>query len=236
LTFGGAIAHHQDWQRLTMEIRTVHAHATAALRGIKSTAAVRRQPIQERSQDKVQRILAATARLADTMPLDAITMATIAEAAGASFSSIYRFFSSKEAILEAVALASLDRLQGLYEAYFAGPHPPTGAAIIDGTIDIYVAFVDQEPGFRRLWIAGSQSPVLSGRSRSVNEAAVQLAKAYAVDRLGFVATPELDLRLAIATQAAAQSLRYAFEQAEFPRDQVIAEIKRWLRAALLLFG
>jgi AcrR family transcriptional regulator len=199
-------------------------------------AVVRRRPIQGRSQDKVQRILAATAHLADTVPLAEITMATIAEAAGASFSSIYRFFPSKEAILEAVAIASLDRLQSLYEAYFAGPHAPTGAGLIDGAIDIYVAFVEQEPGFRTLWISGAQSPELSGRSRRVNEAAIELAKDYAIAALGFEASPDLDLRLAIATEATSQILRYAFEQTEFPRDRVIAELKHWLKAALILFA
>jgi AcrR family transcriptional regulator len=197
---------------------------------------VRRRPIQGRSQDKVQRILATTAHLVDTMALDSITMATIAEAAGASFSSIYRFFPSKEAIFEAVAMASLDRLQGVYETFFAGPQPTSGAALIDEAIEIYVRFVEGEAGFRTLWISGSQTPELSGRSRRVNETAVQLVKAYAVERLGIQASPELDLRLAIATEATTQILRYAFQQSDFPRDQVIAELKLWLKAALQLFG
>lgn len=200
------------------------------------SAVIRRHPIQGRSQDKVQRILAATARLADEMPLETITMAAIADAAGASFSSIYRFFPSKEAILEAVALASLDKLQRLYEAYFSAPQQTTGAAVIEDAIDIYVAFVDREPGFKTLWISASQTPELSGRMRAVNQAAIGLARAYAVERLGIPASSELDLRLAIATEATAQMLRYAFQQTRFPRDKVIAEIKQWLKAILLLFS
>jgi AcrR family transcriptional regulator len=200
------------------------------------STAVRRRPIQGRSQDKVQRILAATAHLADTMPVEAITMATIAEEAGASFSSIYRFFPSKEAILEAVAMASLDKLQGVYETFFAGLHPTSGAEIIDEAFDIYVRFMGSEPGFRTLWISGSQTPELSGRSRRVNDAAIKLAKAYAVERLGFPESQELDIKLAIATVASTQMLRYAFQQTEFPPDRVIAELKHWLKASLLVFA
>jgi AcrR family transcriptional regulator len=196
-------------------------------------SAVRRSPIQGRSQDKVQRILAATAMLADTMPLESITMMQIAEAAEASFSSIYRFFPSKDAILEAVAMSHLDRLQKLYEIYFASAALDDGGKIIDDAIDVYVAFASREPGFRSLWINASPSGDLFRRSPTVTDSAVILAKAYAIQKLGFVDGPALDIRLAVASNAAAHILRYAFNQTEFPLDQVISELKRLLRIALL---
>lgn len=195
---------------------------------------VRRNPIQGRSQDKVQRILAATASLADTMPLESITMMQIAEAAEASFSSIYRFFPSKDAILEAVAMANLDRLQKLYEIYFAAATLEEGGKIIDDAIDIYIAFARNEPGFRALWITGSPNATISRRSSKVVDSAIQLAKAYAIGRLGFAATPELDIRLAIAANATSHVLRYAFLQTEFPQEKVTDELKQWLKAALLM--
>jgi AcrR family transcriptional regulator len=195
--------------------------------------AIRRKPIQGRSQDKVQRIIATTARLVDAMPFEAITMAAIAAEAGASFSSIYRFFPSKEAIVDAVAMASLDRLQALYEDYFSGPDQPA-EHLIDQAIDLYVGFVAREPGFRALWIDGAHSPDVAKRHRRLNETVVQMAKRYAIGRLGFSPSADLDLKLAVAMEATAQLLRYAFLQTEFPQDRVIAELKQWLRAALLL--
>ena len=197
---------------------------------------VRRSPIQGRSQDKVQRILAATAMLADTAPLESITMMQIADAAEASFSSIYRFFPSKEAILEAVAMENLDRLQKEYEVYFAQADLQDGGKIIDDAIDIYVAFAAREPGFRSLWINGSPTPAISRRSRRVNDAAIALAKGYAVERLGFPSSQDLEIRLAMAANATTHVLRFAFQQTEFPQERVIAELKRWLKAALLMLG
>ena len=67
----------------------------------------------------------------------------------------------------------------------------------------------------------------------MSETAIQLARAYAVAKLGFVEGPALEIRLAVASNAATHILRYAFNQTEFPLDQVIAELKRWLRTALL---
>ncbi|HEX4504991.1 MAG TPA: TetR/AcrR family transcriptional regulator [Alphaproteobacteria bacterium] len=196
-------------------------------------SAVRRSPIQGRSQDKVQRILAATAMLADTMPLESITMMQIAEAAEASFSSIYRFFPSKDAILEAVAMSHLERLQKLYEIYFASATLDDGGKIIDDAIDVYVAFASREPGFRSLWINSSPNADYFRKSHNVSETAIQLARAYAVAKLGFVDGPALEVRLAVASNAATHILRYAFNQTEFPLDQVVAELKRLLRLALL---
>jgi AcrR family transcriptional regulator len=195
--------------------------------------AVRRSPIQGRSQDKVQRILAATAMLADTAPLESITMMQIADAAEASFSSIYRFFPSKDAILEAVAMSHLDRLQKLYEIYFASATLDDGGKIIDDAIDVYVAFASREPGFRSLWINSAPNAEYLRRSPTVSETAIQLARAYAVAKLGFEEGPALEVRLAVAANAATNILRYAFKQTEFPLDQVIGELKRWLRTALL---
>ena len=197
-------------------------------------SAVRRSPIQGRSQDKVQRILAATAMLADTMPLEAITMMQIAEAAEASFSSIYRFFPSKDAILEAVAMSHLERLEKLYEIYFASASLDDGGKVIDDAIDIYVAFARREPAFRSLWISGGQNADVWRRSSNVSDMVIRLAHYYAVEKLGFEEGPALDIRLAVAANATAHILRYAFNQTDYPLDQVIAELKRGLRMTLLV--
>ena len=197
---------------------------------------VRRNPLQGRSQDKVDRILAVTATLADTVPLDSITMAQIAEAAGASFSSIYRFFPSKEAIFEAVAVASLTRLQARYEAYFTGPIKEEPGEIIDRAIDIYVEFAATEPGFRAMWIDGLGTAEFDSLSQRVPNSAITMARDYAVKTLGYPEIPELDLRLPIAATAATQILRFAFEDNGYARDEVIAELKRWLKAALLMLA
>ena len=66
------------------------------------------------------------------------------------------------------------------------------------------------------------------------DAAIQLAKAYAIGQLGFQESPELEIRMAIAANATTHVLRYAFLQTEFPQEQVTDELKRWLKAALLM--
>jgi AcrR family transcriptional regulator len=200
-------------------------------------AGARRRPIQERSQDRVQRILQAAAELVDNMPLEDITMAVIAKRAGASFSSIYRFFPSKEAILEDVVMGYLDKLQAEYEDFFARAKPEGGGAqLIEAAIDIYAAFMRREPGFKALWLSGSPTPEILARFRRMNATVARLAKSYGVAYLGMADNPDLDLRLAMAAEASSQLLKFAFTQTSFDQDRVIAELKRLLKASLLILS
>lgn len=65
------------------------------------TASVsRRVPLQERSRQTVTRILDAAAAIADEQGVDAATTRAIADRAGVSYPSLYRFFDDREAILD----------------------------------------------------------------------------------------------------------------------------------------
>ena len=60
----------------------------------------RRAPVQERSRQTVTRILDAAAAIADEHGVDAATTRAIADRAGVSYPSLYRFFADREAILD----------------------------------------------------------------------------------------------------------------------------------------
>ena len=187
-------------------------------------------------EEKRRKILEAAAQCFGRSGFQGASISHICVEAGMSAGHLYHYFPSKEAILEAVALASLDRLQAAYENFFSGSRPASGAAVIEGAIDTYIAFIEREPGFKALWLSAPETPELSGRHRRVSEVALNMAKLYAMEPLGMAGSPELDLRLAIAAEACMRILRYAFQQNQYPPEQVIAELKRWLKAALLLFA
>lgn len=163
-------------------------------------------------------------------------MAVIAKAAGASFSSIYRFFPSKEAIFEDVVIDYLDKLEREYENFFARTESGNAGDLIDNAIDLYVAFVRREPGFKALWLGWQPTPMIVERFRENNRTVAGLAMTFAAARLGIDSSPELDLRVAMAMEASTQLLRYAFTQKDFDQDRVIAELKRFLKTALLMLA
>ena len=63
----------------------------------------RRQPSQDRSRDRVERILEATAVLLENTPVDKLTTAAIAEQAEVPIGSVYQYFPNKLAILAELA-------------------------------------------------------------------------------------------------------------------------------------
>lgn len=63
----------------------------------------RRQPLQARARETVERFLDATARLLDEIGFEAITTNEIAERAGVNVSSLYKYFPNKYAVLAALA-------------------------------------------------------------------------------------------------------------------------------------
>ena len=60
----------------------------------------RREPVQARSRLTVTRILDAAAAIADENGVDATTTRAIADRAGVSYPSLYRFFADRDAILD----------------------------------------------------------------------------------------------------------------------------------------
>src|ERR1700753_3331833 len=62
-----------------------------------------REPRQERSRHKVQLIFESTIRLLEKGGLEALNTNAVAASAGVSIGTLYQFFSSKEAILDALA-------------------------------------------------------------------------------------------------------------------------------------
>ena len=65
-----------------------------------TAAPQRRQPVQERSRQTVARILDAAEALIDEGGVEAVTTRAVADRAGVTYPSLYRFFADREEILD----------------------------------------------------------------------------------------------------------------------------------------
>lgn len=63
---------------------------------------VRTEPVQERSAARVDRLLDAAAEVVDEVGIERITTAMVAERAGASIGTVYRYFPDRIALLQAL--------------------------------------------------------------------------------------------------------------------------------------
>jgi AcrR family transcriptional regulator len=199
----------------------------------------RRSPVQERSQETVQRVLsAASSLLAGGVPVEALTTAQIAGAAGLSVGALYRFFPDKQAIVDAIAVRHMDlfqeRLAGLIMASLPVDAPSFLAAVIDG----FVAYLESNPDFRILAFGAPGGGRYVSRPTRDAYAGTNVAVAiqeFVTEAFDIDATDDFAFRLRIATETGDRLLAFAFEQADpAERARIIAETKRLL--ANYLFG
>ncbi len=200
--------------------------------GVAKTTAARRQPMQERSQETVRRILDAAARLIEERPLDEITTNRIAEAAGLTIGALYRFFPDREAVIRAILLSFIERCRERVVAYLVEVKPATREVMADGLIDLYVDFMIEEPGFQALWFGGYLNVKAVDNDQTATLDLAHAIKNYLVTRLDNEDEPGLLMRIAVAVEGGGHLLEFAFRQKQFSRAAVITEVKRLVASYL----
>jgi len=124
---------------------------------VMSQVGARRSAIQSRSQEKMRRVLRATAALLDDTGPEAVTTTSVAARAEVSIGWLYNFFDDREALLEEVMVSGLMQLdRDLDEVGFSLAGAQWRATVVAG-IDTVIEFFDASPGFRSLWFSAEFS-------------------------------------------------------------------------------
>jgi AcrR family transcriptional regulator len=193
--------------------------------------APRGQPQQARSRDKFGRILAATAELLQELRYDELGTRLIAERAGVSVGSLYRFFPDKDSIARALLLGWLDDAAGFIGWAPGGEVPDQPGAVLDHLIDSYAGFFRREPGFRNAFYHAQRSPELE-QAQGQNDRDLA-SRLHDLLRTGYgLPEPGLATRCLIAVQVADHLLGLAFRDNEDGDATVIEEAKLLLRRYL----
>lgn len=187
---------------------------------------LRTEPIQQRSADRMEAILNATASIVDTDGIDAVTTTSVAFRSGSSVGVLYRYFPNITSLLNALARRNLQRyLDKVQEGSDLTPKSPWSSW--DNTLDAYVEMCRKEAGFRGLKFGD----IITKRFLSTEESNVSVvAKAFA----GLIAethavpiTKDMLFHLEVATTLGMSLVDLAFEN--HPRgDKRIIEHARGL--------
>lgn len=108
-------------------------------------------PQQERSQRRYDAILDAGAAVFAEHGVEAATMQEIAERAGTSIGSVYRFFADKEALFRAVVDRVAANERELMETVFSSAFDEPLSKLIDRVVDVYAERNALEPGWYAIW-------------------------------------------------------------------------------------
>lgn len=216
---------------VTSDSRAAPAHKPDRA-GKHGSRAGRRNPVQERSQETVQRIFRAASELLASTPSGGITTSRIAHAAGLSIGALYRFFPDKQSIIDAIAVRHMDEFRAAFEAHITTLNFSDGPAFLSTVIDAFVAFLEARPDFRAIAF-GQISPATRQRQADPNAGGAGLVKRFMIESLGMKDLARLDLKLRVAIETGERLFAYAFEQTDkVARDGVIAELKRLLSSYL----
>ena len=197
-----------------------------------TTAAVgRRAPVQARSRQTVIRILDAAAAIADEQGVDAVTTRAIADRAGVSYPSLYRFFGDREAILDELLQRHCTELDARCVEAEKAWEISSVADLLNNEIDLHVAYYRRHPGSARLWMGGRTSPTVTKhvRVRMQNFAGRLHAMLITAGLIPASTDPRAML---VAVEMADRVLELSFrDNQDF--DQAILDIGR---RALIAFG
>lgn len=191
---------------------------------------VRRQPQQTRSQERVALILDTAAQVFAETGYEAATTNAIAERAGISIGSLYRYFPDKEAILGALAQRYVEQTRAIYDrvitddlAYLPLP------VLFDRLLDPFIEMYHQYPIYHHILLGADISPDIAAAAGAVREESLRrltglvhsLAPQLGPERARLVAT------VSNATVKSLIALLVASDNPAFDR-QVTTEVKRML--------
>jgi AcrR family transcriptional regulator len=138
---------------------------------------LRNAPVQARSAARLTALLDATAAVLDEIGMERLTTAIVAERAGASIGTVYRYFPDRVTLLQALAARNLERLEERIDAVIAAT-PGSATDALDAVAEAFEAMFRTEPGFRSIRLgdvldlrdAGRGEPAKARLARSIADA------------------------------------------------------------------
>ncbi len=121
---------------------------TSALTRTDSETPIRNEPVQARSTARLAALLDAAAHVIDEIGYERLTTAMVAERAGASIGTVYRYFPDRIAVLQSLAARNAERV----DASASSPSSPTVARTLASASSRrrrVQSLFRSEPGFAR---------------------------------------------------------------------------------------
>lgn len=117
---------------------------------VESTAVIRNEPVQARSAARLTALLDAAAEVVHEIGYERLTTAMVAERAGASIGTVYRYFPDRIAVLQSLAARNVDRTSGSTFAALMDPAHPDWFTALGAVFDEIKGAFRDEPGFASL--------------------------------------------------------------------------------------
>jgi AcrR family transcriptional regulator len=192
---------------------------------------LRRKPVQQRSAQRVERMLEACAALIEELGYDGVTTTLIAERAGVAVGSLYQFFPDKRAVVQALTLRNLERFMANVVQRFDSAELEHWWDAVDSMFDVYVEMHRTVPAFSRLHFGDVVDTRLLDEGKDNNAVIAEGLASLISERFGR-SMAELQLPVAVAIEAADGVLKFAFRRNDRGDQIVVDEAKALIKGYL----
>jgi AcrR family transcriptional regulator len=171
--------------------------------------ALRTVPAQQRSASRLDELLDTAATMLDADGLESLTTGALAERAGMSIGSVYRYFKDRNAVARALAQRNMDR----YVTRFVAEVLPGAANMLDGAhgaIELFADLFRHEPGFRALRFGDVIDEFLLATTSSNNDGLSDAFAQVGVATFGLPDTSETTFHTSVVVELADAILTRAF--------------------------
>jgi AcrR family transcriptional regulator len=117
---------------------------------VSALGTIRVEPVQVRSSKRLVALLDATAEVIADIGYETLTTAMVAERAGASIGTVYRYFPDRIAVLQALISRNRQRAEESVVGSLRQSTASSLPAAMDVVFDSYLGLFRDEPGFRSL--------------------------------------------------------------------------------------
>jgi AcrR family transcriptional regulator len=187
---------------------------------------LRRSPVQQRSAERLDRILEACAELLDETGYDRLSTRAVAARADVPIGSVYRFFGNKRAMADALARRNLDVYASRVAARLATLPAADWRAAIDAVLDEYLGMKRTVRGFALVEFGSPGTPYEG------NPLVADRLTALLCEHLGRTPDAALHRTFLVAVEAADAVLQLAFRTRPEGDQDLVAEVRVLLRTYL----
>lgn len=170
---------------------------------------LRNEPVQARSSARLTGLLDAAAGIIDEIGFERLTTAMVAERAGASIGTVYRYFPDRIAVVEALAARSIARLLERLGAAIGEADSADWHSALDLAITAQVEMYRSEPGFRAIRFSETETADRSGDADARRSLSDQLTS-HLVDIFSLERTADLEFAIEVATEMSTSLVARAF--------------------------
>lgn len=189
---------------------------------------LRRNPVQQRSAERVHRMLEATAALLDEVGYDQLSTTAVAKRAEVAVGSLYQFFPDKRALVQALTKRNMEWFVDRVGECLAETDRTHWWDVVDSVLDVYLHMHRSVPGFARVHFGDVIDTQLLDEHRDNNAVLVDALTDALAEHVDVPST-RLRFTLTIVNEVADALLKLAFRRAPDGDEDVIAETKHLLK-------